>query len=242
MRRGTQCLPKGTRGAAQAGTQQMDTASAWLRSVCSDPVLLVDERHGLRVSPVETPVRRRNAVRLGALLDYRQREGISVAYRALRRRPPEGRRTQVGAPQGDCDALRGLRPSEDTTSGATRASHRSAAAPGAGSRPGPRRASAPRAGHAVPPGPAARRNLFRPDRSRRRADLPPFVRDDFGAFLGCGVLAHSRTTKGCSRRCHAGANLPPGGRRSDCVTTATTVGLIVEPRRGLRGRLESSAR
>jgi glycine/D-amino acid oxidase-like deaminating enzyme len=57
-------------------------------------------------------------------------------------------------------------------------------------RPGPLRAPPPRADHAVSPGAAACRELLRAHRGRRRAPLPRFVKDEFDAFLECGILAH----------------------------------------------------
>ena len=64
------------------------------------------------------------------------------------------RQPRAGSREDDCDALTGLRPCELTSSGATRASHLSAALPGARWRAGPLRAPPSRANHAVPLGAA----------------------------------------------------------------------------------------
>src|SRR4051794_34080707 len=69
---------------------------------------------------------------------------------ASRSRPP-----QIGVREDDCEAVCGLRLSEDTPLGAVRASHRPVAPAGAGWRRSPLRAPPPRADYAVPPGAAA---------------------------------------------------------------------------------------
>ncbi|MBA3591953.1 MAG: transposase zinc-binding domain-containing protein [Methylibium sp.] len=86
--------------------------------------------------------------------------------------------------------MTGLRPCGLTSSGATRASYRSAAPPGAGWRTGPLRAPPSRADHAVPPGAAARPDLPRQTEEAIGASLPQFIKDEFDAFLECGILAH----------------------------------------------------
>ena len=76
------------------------------------------------------------------------------------------------------------------TSGAKRASHRTATAAGLGWRSGLQRTSPPRTDHAVPLCAAARWDFLRRGRSRRRGGLPQFVKGEFNGFLECGILAH----------------------------------------------------
>jgi hypothetical protein len=113
----------------------------------------------------------------------RQLPGISPGHaRAVgdqvvdtRRWAHEGRHPQVGAPEGNCDAARGLRPLEVTTSGASRATHWPAAEPGA-RRAGPLRTSPAGTDHAVSPGAAARRDLLRRGRGGSRS-RPAAIRE-----------------------------------------------------------------
>jgi hypothetical protein len=106
---------------------------------------------------------------------------------------PRLRHPEAGTLQGDCDALRGLRRSEVTTSGATRASHGPAAPPSARWRPGSLRASPARANHAVPPGAAACGDLLRRGRGG----------------LGCEpAIVHQGRVRRLPRMRHPGARLP----------------------------------
>lgn len=97
---------------------------------------------------------------------------------------------KAGNLQGDCEAMRGLRPSELTTSGALRASRRPTAPEGAGWRPDPPRTPRSRADHALPSGAAARSQRHRPHRGRHRTELPRFIKNEFRTCLECGILAH----------------------------------------------------
>lgn len=96
------------------------------------------------------------------------------------------------APEGACAASRGLRPSDVTTLGTTRASRR--------------------ADHAVRPRAVACSELHRPHRSQHRAELPRFIKDEFDADLECGILAHgSQRLRQVRPRQAAGLRLQTSG-------------------------------
>ena len=79
--------------------------------------------------------------------------------------------------------------------GAMRASRRPAAPAGARWCPGPLRAPPPRADHAAPPGAAARGQLHRAHRNQHGYRL---IKDEFDAFLECGILAHGFLKMRCN--------------------------------------------
>ena len=54
----------------------------------------------------------------------------------------------------------------------------------------PLRAAAPRRNDAVSGGPGTPRELLGASRGRERRALPEFIKDEFDAFLECGILAH----------------------------------------------------
>ena len=74
--------------------------------------------------------------------------------------------------------------------GSLRASYWPAAPAGAGWRPGPLRAPPPLTDHAVRLVQQHAPTFFAQARDAARADLPQFVKDEFDAFLKCGILAH----------------------------------------------------
>ena len=97
-------------------------------------------------------------------------------HRGPRRWPRSGGHPSAGGTQGDCGAAHGLRPCGLTTSGAHRASQFDTQALAFGLL------------HRLVQQRAA--SFVEQTEGAVRADLPQFVKDEFDAFLECGILAH----------------------------------------------------
>src|SRR4051812_18875912 len=108
----------------------------------------------------------------------------------------------------------------------------------AGCKSSPLRTPAARRNDAVPDGQGTPRELRSTSRDRDRARLPDFVKDEFDAFLECGILAHGFLRLRCAQcaRMRSWWPSPVSG-----AGFAPRAGRGAWPERGPPGRLRDPA-